>query len=780
MSVNYVSNQFISTHISGTYDNVSSTNFTYKIRTSVDGNVWTERLSIPWSETSGATGPGSFTYNYNATFWNNTFVAWMNVANNNNSPYTVTNRLLFSSDGITWAERHSFGNGNLSLSRLKDTLVVGLHTMTAPSTTDVRILNSVDEGYTWTERYYQQFNGGAYINLQTNNEDALVGVIGLSWQNSGVGTFTTKFLYSSDTVAWSSPYNDVTITGAGNVWVGNVNPYFGARIFVDNNGTRTVKILFAPNGNDWAEAYSETSTANYSLMLANRNNNFIAFGNVAGTPSQGVVWKYTPAFTVWTSGAVRDSNQAPVAGATVSLVGTPSTNTVTGADGRYKLTGIPSGVPYTIKISKGGYWDTYYVPSPVPPGAPDFTVNMPINGTLYLYTDAQMTEWGATTDKGAIITRTIDALGGNTGSIGGVMVTATNQSQAPYAVQYMDALGNFGGSATYPIGRVFILNITAGDNVTVTPSKVGWNFIPETKSVYAKGVTLGTLSGIPVAMTGQTPGPGYSVSGVVLSVGPPRMPLADAHVIITDQGTGIEVSRPRTNEYGYYMVDLLATGWYDVRAVRNGYVSDTQPQIVCLGDAALCGLQPITGANASFLMEVAESPGFPLAQGWNFVSFPKVPVNADIATVMANSPNVVIVWGYDGAAQAWRKWVPGGGQANTLSAIEVGKGYWIYASAADGINMSGWTVPTSTLVNLNEQWNLLGYLGPDNALATTELDLISGKWSIVWNWTGGVWYGKHISITTLPAPIGPLTNFNQGKAYWVKIKQGQATGGWTQ
>ncbi len=169
---------------------------------------------------------------------------------------------------------------------------------------------------------------------------------------------------------------------------------------------------------------------------------------------------------------------------------------------------------------------------------------------------------------------------------------------------------------------------------------------------------------------------------------------------------------------------------------------------------------------------------FQLRQGWNFISVPKRLANPALAHFLGKIfANVAIVWGYDAVNQQWLKYRPDT-DSGTLSAIEWGKGYWVYMTLPDIPVVDGDTPSAS--VQLSEGWNLVGYNGTDGADVASALQGIAGKWSIIWNWDNGQWYGKHEVITTLPAPIQPLTNLFQGKAYWIKIKQGMGPVEWAQ
>ena len=167
-----------------------------------------------------------------------------------------------------------------------------------------------------------------------------------------------------------------------------------------------------------------------------------------------------------------------------------------------------------------------------------------------------------------------------------------------------------------------------------------------------------------------------------------------------------------------------------------------------------------------------------LSSGWNFLSLPKIPLNSDIETILADvSTSVRIAWGWDNRNQVWTKWTPTGGTSNAMSSMESGKGYWIYMDRAGGINMIGWETPSISTVHLYDGWNLVGFLGTDNTDISEALSNIAGRWGVIWGWTNGTWRAKQEAATAVPVP--PLSTLNQGRAYWIKVKQGQATD-WTQ
>jgi hypothetical protein len=181
-------------------------------------------------------------------------------------------------------------------------------------------------------------------------------------------------------------------------------------------------------------------------------------------------------------------------------------------------------------------------------------------------------------------------------------------------------------------------------------------------------------------------------------------------------------------------------------------------EIGALYNAGSAGICPVT------------EPSFPLRQGWNFISLPKLPPSDDIPTVLADVQNkVTIIWGWGSVNQVWQKWTPSGGPSNTLLSLDTGKGYWIYMQTPGAIDVSQWAAVENPLPSaLDRGWNLIGYNGTNGLPVSGGLQVISGQWSTIWNWTSGVWNAQ--AVPDLPASVGALTNLYLGRAYWVKMK----------
>jgi pimeloyl-ACP methyl ester carboxylesterase len=164
-----------------------------------------------------------------------------------------------------------------------------------------------------------------------------------------------------------------------------------------------------------------------------------------------------------------------------------------------------------------------------------------------------------------------------------------------------------------------------------------------------------------------------------------------------------------------------------------------------------------------------------LLEGWNFISLPVNPRDASLPSILADaSQNVKIVWGFDNQRQTWLRFRPDVPDP-TLANLENGKGYWVYMDNPAYLRVTG--TGASPNIHLFEGWNLIGYHGPNGTAVDKALSGTAGKWSTIWGWDNGQWSLK--SSTSNDLPFSPLTNLRQGKAYWIKIKQGQAAD-WTQ
>jgi hypothetical protein len=191
-----------------------------------------------------------------------------------------------------------------------------------------------------------------------------------------------------------------------------------------------------------------------------------------------------------------------------------------------------------------------------------------------------------------------------------------------------------------------------------------------------------------------------------------------------------------------------------------------------LVDAGGRSVWPVRGGTPGLVQMV-------LTQGWNFISFDRLPSTKSISAVL--NPilaHVKIIWGYDSAMGKWKKWTLG--VASTLDAFSHRDGYWVYVDEDVNLEVSGTSLPNSSLVTLMSGWNLVGYLGTDKENIDTELYSIQGKWLAMWGWDAGNWKLHHSLLEALPPDIQPITDLWRQKAYWILIKKGLGNVDWAQ
>jgi hypothetical protein len=186
----------------------------------------------------------------------------------------------------------------------------------------------------------------------------------------------------------------------------------------------------------------------------------------------------------------------------------------------------------------------------------------------------------------------------------------------------------------------------------------------------------------------------------------------------------------------------------------------------------------------------------PLVMGWNLISLAVLP-----ATLTGTSSTVItrvlssIAGSFDAAytydatdpADPWKQYVVAGPpSANDLTAIELGKGYWIQASAPVTLAVSG-TVPSTTTIPLVTGWNLVGYPSSTARPVEEALASIAGKYDLVLECPGlpragdpgdpAVPWRHHIPSAPSALPVlavrpgNTLTELAPGRGYWVRMTQ---------
>lgn len=193
--------------------------------------------------------------------------------------------------------------------------------------------------------------------------------------------------------------------------------------------------------------------------------------------------------TISYSDIVKDERGRPVVGATVEVVGSnPLLQATTDGSGIFTIFGIPAGQTFSLKISMPGYLPTYSSNLKAVENV------VALDRAFILHTAAEAAGWGLAAGKGAIIGSVKDGQDPARAGIGGVVVTAQGGGKS-YTVTYRDDVGNTRTDRTYGNGQYVVLNVDAGDTVTVTARKASWDFPTRVFVVQADSVSQRGLPG---------------------------------------------------------------------------------------------------------------------------------------------------------------------------------------------------------------------------------------------------------------------------------------------
>ncbi len=236
-------------------------------------------------------------------------------------------------------------------------------------------------------------------------------------------------------------------------------------------------------------------------------------------------------------------------------------------------------------------------------------------------------------------------------------------------------------------------------------------------------------------------------------------------VAVTDASGNTYAGGGITDTSGNCVVPVSSPGSYKISASKFGYADLSPGETIVLTDTSPSKAVPLYMERQTVL---------PLSAGWNFISFPRLPADRNIENVLQTVlAHLNIVWGYDNQNKTWLKYKPST-SPSTLTSIDPGKGYWLYLNDPASLALEGGDV--SPNVQLYGGWNLVGFNGADGTNADTSLSGITGNWSILWNWKNGQWKIKRpspdwVGIPSILIPFPGITIFNQGRAYWIKVKE---------
>jgi subtilisin family serine protease len=127
--------------------------------------------------------------------------------------------------------------------------------------------------------------------------------------------------------------------------------------------------------------------------------------------------------------------------------------------------------------------------------------------------------------------------------------------------------------------------------------------------------------------------------------------------------------------------------------------------------------------------------------------------------------NYTSVFAYDTAAGAWMAYEPAeAGAANNLQEIDETMGLWVNADGNSTWEIMG-ILPSNSVVELHEGWNLTGYALPEAKPTAEALQNVAGSYSAVLGYKNGGWL---IYDVQRPAFLNDLEYLEPGLGYWVK------------
>lgn len=161
-----------------------------------------------------------------------------------------------------------------------------------------------------------------------------------------------------------------------------------------------------------------------------------------------------------------------------------------------------------------------------------------------------------------------------------------------------------------------------------------------------------------------------------------------------------------------------------------------------------------------------------LAQGWNLVSLPLVPLSTNMTDILSadnlasgNITNISLVYWFDAATVTWKQWINGSG---TLTTMEDGLSYWLYAETEDTLTVFGTLIGgTAPDYPVLEGWNMIGFSSTAGMPLELYLSSIAGNYSTMYRWNAdseswSYWMESSNNFYTM----------NPGYGYWLYMTAG--------
>lgn len=404
-----------------------------------------------------------------------------------------------------------------------------------------------------------------------------------------------------------------------------------------------------------------------------------------------------------------------VEGVTITYTGG---STTTNSSGYYSFQ-VPYGWTGSVTPSKAGYT---FVPSSYP-------ITEPTHSNLQL---------------NFISTQLTYTISGNAG-VAGASLAYTGGAEPVVA----DGSGNY--EITVPWGW----------DGTVTPSKLGYNFTPPSRT-YTDVITNQTAQNYTATLNTYTISGNADIEGVLITF------------------TGGTTTTDTDGNYSF----TVNYGWTGtVTPTLLGYVFDPINYTYTTPIAADLPNQDFTATQIKHSISLSVS--------WNLVSFNVVPLDKDgdldidIEDVLHDINGFydkVYAWDATGNHSADGNWLINypGSTGNTLTTLDANQGFWIHMTAADKtlvVYGSAYATDTEIALHIDAgRWNLVGFPADNNLLMPGALDSNGLKpdttplYNLVYGYRAtdatDTW---ELYDPAAPAYVNDLSQLEPGMGYWIRL-----------
>jgi len=322
-------------------------------------------------------------------------------------------------------------------------------------------------------------------------------------------------------------------------------------IYDDGNGNLVAGTSTASNG-----VFYITHVPNNASVSINTAKPSYMFNSITAAGHAGAITSVEVRGNLFVSvsGSVVDSSNAPLAGVTITQVGTTNT-AITNPDGTFTFNNLPGGPNFELMMSLPGYVPNYTGPL-------SLTNSITLPSPVVLYTPAEFASTGITAGKGAVIGRVVNSAN-PVATLSGMRVTT---SPGSYTVYYFDqtynsGAGGFspGATATDASGLFLVANVddSVGLNINANNSPANTIFGNTNLTTHANAITqIAVPCNLPIISASGQVTDSTTYNGIPnASVAVNSFPISTT-----------------TNESGYYNLNSVPYGTnFSLRFTASGY-----------------------------------------------------------------------------------------------------------------------------------------------------------------------------------------------------------------